>query len=324
MTPPAILLGHADLERLLEPRALLEELRAALIAYDGVPAPRGQRPWSPIPSAAKHSVAVVFPGLVPGIPAYTVKINAKLPDARPSVRGLIALMDLETGALLAVMDSVVITRLRTALVGALAAQALARKQVRSVAVIGAGVQGRAQLRALRMVRDFRSVQVFDSHPANAAVLISELRDEFAVPMTMARAVREAVRDADVVITCTWATSPIVLDDMIAKGTHITAVGADAPGKAELDAALIRRSRFVCDDIDLAVDMGAVAGAGLGREAVHGTLGAVLAGKTPGRSSEDEITVFGSVGLPCQDLPAAWMAYRRASTNPDATFSFHGA
>jgi len=324
MTPPAILLGDADLERLLEPRALLEELRSALIAYDAVPAPRGQRPWSAIPAAANHSVAVVFPGLVPGIPAYTVKINAKLPDARPSVRGLIALMDLETGALLSVMDSVVITRLRTALVGALAAQALARKQVHSVAVIGAGVQGRAQLRALRMVRDFRSVRVFDSRPANAAALVAELRDELGVPMTVARDVREAVRDADVVITCTWATSPIVLDDMIAKGTHITAVGADAPGKAELDAALIRRSRFVCDDVNLAVDMGAIAGAGLGRDAVHGTLGAVLAGKTPGRSNDAEITVFGSVGLPCQDLPAAWMAYRLASTNPNATFSFHGA
>jgi ornithine cyclodeaminase len=324
MTPPAILLGDADLERLLEPRALLEELRSAMIAYDGVPAPRSQRPWSAIPSAANHSVAVVFPGLVPGIPAYTVKINAKLPDARPSVRGLIALMDLETGALLSVMDSVVITRLRTALVGALAAQALARKQVHSVAVIGAGVQGRAQLRALRLVRDFRSVRVFDSRPASAAALVAELRDEFAVPMTVASDVREAVRDADVVITCTWATSPIVLDDMIAKGTHITAVGADAPGKAELDAALIRRSRFVCDDVDLAVDMGALAGAGLGRDAVHGTLGAVLAGKTPGRSRDDEITVFGSVGLPCQDLPAAWMAYRLASTSQSATFPFHAA
>jgi len=324
MTPPAILLSDADLERLLDPPVLMEELRSALIAYDAVPAPRGQRPWSAIPSVSKHSVAVVFPGLVPGIPAYTVKINAKLPDARTSVRGLIALMDLETGALLSVMDSVIITRLRTALVGALAAQALARPQIDAVAVIGAGVQGRAQLRALRMVRDFRSVRVFDSRPANAVALVAELRDELGVPLTVATDVREAVRDAGVVITCTWATAPIVLSEMIANGTHITAVGADAPGKAELDAALIRRSRFVCDDVDLAVDMGAIAGAGLGREAVHGTLGAVLAGTTTGRSSQDEVTVFGSVGLPCQDLPAAWMAYRRAAAASPTTFPFHRA
>ena len=113
---------------------------------------RGRRAHSAIPGAAPHSVMVVFPGLVPGIPAYTVKVNAKLPESAPSVRGLISLHDLETGELLAVMDSIAITRIRTALVGALAARALARSTIATVAVIGAGVQGRAQLRALRLVR----------------------------------------------------------------------------------------------------------------------------------------------------------------------------
>jgi ornithine cyclodeaminase/alanine dehydrogenase-like protein (mu-crystallin family) len=320
----AILLSAADLDRLLEPRALMEQLRSAMIAYDAVPGPRAQRPWSHIPSKTEHSVAIVFPGLVPGIPAYTVKLNAKMPDTRPSVRGLIALIDLETGALLSVMDSVVITRLRTALVGALAAQVLARKHVDAVAVIGAGVQGRAQLRALRMVRDFKTVRVYDSRPANAEALVAELNDELGVSMSVARDVRGAVRGANIVITATWATTPIVTSDMIDAGTHITAVGADAHGKAELDAALIRRSRFVCDDADLAVNMGALAGVGLGHDAIHGTLGAVLGGRVSARESEDDITVYGSVGLACQDLPAAWMAYRTAATHPSATFDFHQA
>jgi ornithine cyclodeaminase/alanine dehydrogenase-like protein (mu-crystallin family) len=320
----AILLSAADLERLLEPRALMKELRAAMIAYDTVEAPRAKRTHSKIPASTPHSVSIVFPGLVPGIPAYTVKLNSKRPGARPFVRGLIALLDLETGALLAVMDSVVITRLRTALVGALAADALARQRVDSVAVIGAGVQGRAQLRALRLVRDFRSVRVFDLQPENARALVTELRDELGVSMDVASGVREAVRDANVVITGTWATSPLVFDDMIAPGTHITAIGADEQGKAELEAALIRRARFVCDDADLAVDMGALAGVGLGHDAIHGTLGAVLGGRVTGRSSENDITIYGSVGLACQDLPAAWMAYRAAATHPGATFSFYEA
>src|SRR5437773_1578474 len=222
MSQPAVLLGASDIHRLLDHRELLDQLRIAMCAYatSGIPA---RRAHSPIPGAAPHSVMIVFPGLVPGIPAYTVKINAKLPTSRPSVRGLIALVALDTGELLAVMDSIKITEVRTALVGALAAQALARSSVDTIA----------------------------------------------------------------------------------------AIGADEPGKAELDADLIGGSRFVCDDPDLAVEMGALAGVGLGRDAIHASLGEVLSGTASGRSSDDEITIFGSVGLPCQDLPAAWMAFRKA-------------
>ena len=110
--------------------------------------------------------------------------------------------------------------------------------------------------------------------------------------------------------------------MIADGTHITAIGADEPGKAELDADLIRRSLFVCDDVELALEMGALNGARLGRDAIHATLGDVLNGTRPGRTADDQITIFGSVGLPCQDLPAAWMAYQKAREGKPATFDFH--
>jgi len=321
MATPAVLFSASDLERLLEPRALLGELRNAMIAHDADPT-RGLRAHSHIPAATPHSVSIVFPGLVPGIPAYTVKLNAKRPGATPYVRGLIALLDLETGALLSVMDSVVITRLRTALVGALSAEALSRPRIRSVAVVGAGVQGRAQLRALKLVRNFESVRVFDSVSANADAMAVELDGELGASLSVASSARAAVDGADVVIVATWARSPVIRDDMIAPGTHITAVGADEPGKAELDAALIRRARFVCDDIGLAASMGALAGAGLGADAAHATLGAVLAGRAAGRTDDEQVTVFGSVGLPCQDLPAAWMAWRRARTERSATFSFH--
>jgi len=318
-----ILLSAHDLDQLLEPRALLDDLRAAMIAYAEPGALPGLRAHSAIPATAPHSVMMVFPGLVPGIPAYTVKVNAKRPTATPSVRGLIALIDLESGALLAVMDSIVITRLRTALVGALAADALARQSISTVGVLGAGVQGRAQLRALRLVRNFESVRVYDTHPDRSEALVNELRPELGVEMTVASNVEAAVRGADVVIAATWATKPIVFKKMINPGTHITAIGADEPGKAELDADLITSSRFVCDDATLAVSMGALAGAKLGAGAVHATLGEVLAGRKAGRSSDKEVTIFGSVGLPCQDLPCAWMAYRRAqSAKEPSTFDFH--
>jgi ornithine cyclodeaminase/alanine dehydrogenase-like protein (mu-crystallin family) len=322
MHDPAILLSASDVARLLDHRELLGQLRAAMCAYaaGGVP---GKRTHSPIPASAPHSVMIVFPGLVPGIPAYTVKINAKLPESSPSVRGLIALNDLETGRLLAVMDSIRITEVRTALVGALAADALARKTIETVAVIGAGVQGRAQLRALRLVRSFDAVRVYDSVTGRAQKLIDDLRGEIPVAFSTAASVEQAVANADLVITATWAKTPIISRGMIAPGTHITAIGADEPGKAELDRELISDALFVCDDRELAVEMGALAGVGLKSEAIHATLGEVLAGTRPGRSSEGNITIFGSVGLPCQDLPAAWMAFQKArSSNEATTFDFH--
>jgi ornithine cyclodeaminase/alanine dehydrogenase-like protein (mu-crystallin family) len=291
-------------------------------AYATVSQPRGRRAYSPIPGSSPHTVMVVFPGLVPGIPAYTMKINAKLPESVPSVRGLISLHDLVTGELLAVMDSIAITRVRTALVGALAAQALAREQIEAVAVIGAGVQGRAQLRALRLVRDFTRVRVFDHDERRARALIGDLEGEMPVEFTVAHTIREASAKADVIITATWAHEPFLTRAMVAPGTHITAVGADEPGKAELDAGLILASRFVCDDEELAVEMGALAGVGLGHSAIHASLGQVLAGTRPGRQSETDVTIFGSVGLACQDLPAAWMAYQKARATERTRFDFH--
>jgi ornithine cyclodeaminase/alanine dehydrogenase-like protein (mu-crystallin family) len=319
MPEPALLLGASQIRALIDPPRLLEELRQAMRAYASADQPRGKRSHSRIPSDKPHSVMIVFPGLVPGIPAYTVKINAKLPESVPSVRGLIALHDLETGALLAVMDSIAITAIRTGLVGGLAADALARQSIDTVAMIGAGTQGREQLRALRLVRAFARVRVYDTDRTRAERLSRELAD-LGASITIASGVAEAVRGADVVITATWAKRPIITRDMIAPGTHITAIGADEPGKAELDRALIAAAKFVCDDTDLAVEMGALAGVGLGRDAVHCTLGDALNG-TRVRTSDDDITVFGSVGLPCQDLPAAWMAYKKSRAT-GTHFSFH--
>jgi ornithine cyclodeaminase/alanine dehydrogenase-like protein (mu-crystallin family) len=319
----ALLLSASDVRGSLDRRALLESLREAMKAYASGTQPRAKRTHSAIPARAPHSVMIVFPGFVPGIPAYTVKINAKLPQSVPSVRGLISLHDLETGTVLAVMDSIAITAIRTALVGALAADALARESIRTVAVIGAGVQGREQLRALRLLRTFDSVRVFDTHPERAAALIDEMRRELEVEFTHAKSVGDAVQRADVVVTATWAKHAFLTRAMITPGAHITAIGADEPGKAELDRELLQAATFVCDDPDLAVEMGALAGVGLGHDAIHASLGEVLSGAKSGRTNDDEITVFGSVGLACQDLPAAWMAYQKAVESRAAVFDFHG-
>jgi ornithine cyclodeaminase len=255
---------------------------------------------------------VVYPGLIDGIPAFTVKVNAKIPGAARSVVGSIHLADLETGAVLAIMDSVVITAERTALAGAVAADILARRDTPRVAVIGAGVQGEAQVRALQHVRRVERVDVVDAIPERAAAYAERVGPALGVDVVVRDRVADAVRDADVIITATWSKTPFLARGMVREGVHITAVGADEPAKGEVDAGLIASSLFVCDDRDLAATMGAVAGAGLGRDAIHAELGEIIAGVKRGRTREDQITIFGTVGLAFQDLAACWQVYQRAT------------
>jgi len=254
---------------------------------------------------------VVYPGLIDGIPAFTVKVNTKIPGAARSVIGSIHLADLETGAVLAIMDSVVITAERTALAGALAADVLARRDAPRVAVIGAGVQGEAQVRALQLVRRVERVDVVDLIADRAHAYADRVTKALGIEVIVQDRVADAVRDADVIITATWSKTPFLTRSMVKDGVHITAVGADEPAKGEVDAQLIAASLFACDDRDLAARMGAIAGAGLGPEAIHAELGEIIAALKPGRTSDRQITIFGTVGLAFQDLAAAWQVYGRA-------------
>jgi ornithine cyclodeaminase/alanine dehydrogenase-like protein (mu-crystallin family) len=319
----ALLLNASLVDRLIDDEKLLVALREAMSSYVPETGIRGQRAHSALPGMPPKSTMVIFPGLIPGISAYTVKVNAKLPHATPSVLGLVSLHDIDTGNVLAVMDSIVITARRTALVGALAADVLARDRLDRVAVIGAGTQGRAQLRALQLVRNFDRVRAFDTDATRARRFAEEMTVELNVPVEIATTVADTVAGADLIITATWAKTPFLSLDMVKPGAHITAVGADEPGKGELSASLLLGSRFVADDDLLALEMGALAGAGLGRSALAATLGEVLRGEKPGRSHDRDITVFGSVGLPCQDLATAWLVFQRARKEGLGTsFAFH--
>lgn len=308
---PTLLLSAADIRRLLDREALLRALRDAFAGYSTRKVIPALRAGSPLPGPGGRTVMIVFPGIIDGIPAFTVKVNTKIPGAARSVVGSMNLTDLETGEVLAIMDSIVVTAERTALAGALAADVLARRDVPRVAVIGAGVQGEAQVRALQLVRRVERVDVVDSVPARAEAYAARVGPALGVEVVVHRDVPAAVRDADVIITATWSKQPFLTRAMVRDGVHITAVGADEPAKGEVDAGLIASSLFVCDDRDLATSMGAIAGAGLAADAIHAELGEVIAGVKRGRVRADEITIFGSVGLAFQDLAAAWQVYNRA-------------
>jgi ornithine cyclodeaminase len=306
-----LILTRSEVEQALSPAALLDALRSGFSAYSTQRSIDAMRVPVPLPQQRPGASGMLLaPGLVTGIPAYSVKVHAKFPGMHPAIQGVLILHDLETGEPLAILESSYLTALRTGLAGALGADVLALPDARCVAIIGAGVQARSQLAGLRMVREITSVQVFDSS-LEAAQRFALDRTCAGLRVAVADSVEGALPGADIVITSTWARQPFLFRRHLYPGLHITTLGPDQPGKCEVAAEALTAARVVVDDRKLAVEMGAVGGAGLGAAAIQAELGEVISGLKPGRETPDQVTVFGSVGLAFQDLAAGWLAYNEA-------------
>jgi len=308
-TPKTLLLTRTDVRSLLDPMALVAPMCEAFVAYSATPDGRALRARSTLPGPG--TATVLFPGTAPGVPAYSVKVHAKFPAQDPAIRGVLCLHDLATGALLAVMDSTHLTAVRTGIAGAVAADVLARPDGDTVAVVGAGLQGTHQLRALAALRTLRYVSVYDIVPERAEAFAAAMAAELHLPVTLAPSVADAVAGASIVLAATWSKAPFILPGMLGPGAHVTTLGPDEPGKAEVDARVILDALFVCDDRALAVELGALRGAGLGLDAVGAELGEVIGGTHPGRMSLEQTTIYGGVGLAFQDTIAAWQVYQAA-------------
>ncbi len=270
---------------------------------------RAKRVRSDLPGPG--TATVLFPGSMPGSPIYTVKVHAKFPAQRPAIRGVLCLHSSETGELLAVMDSTHLTGIRTGLSGALAAHVLARADASSVAVIGCGEQGRYQLTALAALRPISAVRAYDVADEASRKYCEEMSRTLQLSVEPADSPAQALSNADIALVATWARTPFITHGMLRSGTHVTTLGADEPAKAEVSREAIESSAFFCDDRALACEMGALGGVGLPVSAVSAELGEVLAGDHPGRSSPEEITIYGGVGLAFQDAVCASAVYAAA-------------
>jgi alanine dehydrogenase len=236
----------------------------------------------------------------------------------PVVMGTYVLASQETGMPVAILAATHLTALRTGAASAVATRYLARRDATTVGLVGAGVQARFQLEAMAEVMD-RITRVFvwgpDSDRQRRDRLIEQLRAE--LPAVEIRGVEEPTEaaSADVVCTTTPSTSPLVPDEALSPGAHINAVGADGPGKQELDPAILRRARVVVDEWVLACHGGEIkvplARGEITEAGIAGSLSEVVTGTIPGRTSDEEITVFDSTGLALEDLAVASLAYRRA-------------
>jgi ornithine cyclodeaminase len=296
----AVLAGHARGETYLP-------LRSVMIPPDAAGFMGLMPGWSRGRGAGAAAFALKAVCIMPGNPARGL-------DAH---QGLVTLFDGETGEPTAILDASAITAVRTAAVTAVATSVLARPDATTLALLGAGTQARAHLRALAGVRAFEQVRVYAPTTAHAQDLAQQA-GAAAGQVTVAASAQEAVRDADVVVTVTSSREPVLRREWLAPGAHVNAVGASSPQARELDTATVAASALYCDsreslrneagEFRLAVEQGLIAG----EEHVRAELGEVLAGLAAGRGDAGELTLFRSLGLAVEDLAAAQCAVAAAA------------
>jgi ornithine cyclodeaminase/alanine dehydrogenase-like protein (mu-crystallin family) len=310
------ILRHDDVIAALPPDACADAMAEVLAAHA-----RGEAQM-PLRSLVRFEGAAGFMGLMPGWrggeePVFALKSLCLMPGnpARglDTHQGTVTLFDGTTGVPTAILDASAVTAVRTAAVSAVATRTLAREDARVLAILGAGVQGRAHLTALVGVREFEEVRVYSPTEAHARAL-APAGDGAA---RVASSAEDAVRGADVVVTATSAREPVLRRVWLAPGAHVNAVGASTPSVRELDVETVAACVLFCDSREslrneageyrLALEEGAISG----ENHVRGELGEVLAGSAPGRLDAGELTVFRSLGLAVEDLAAARCAVTRA-------------
>ena len=234
----------------------------------------------------------------------------------PNILGLILLCDASNGRPLAVMDSIDITILRTGATAALAAKYLARPDSSTLTICGCGNQGRIQLLAmLQVLPGIRQVYAWDANADTARDFANRMSSELPGPVDVVEDVRTAARASDVIVTCTPARSFYLHREDIRPGTFIAAVGADSPGKQELEPALVASSKLVVDVLEQCARIGelqhALAANLMTLDQVHGELGRVVTGQIPGRQTDEETILFDTTGSAIQDTAAAVLVYEKA-------------
>ena len=234
----------------------------------------------------------------------------------PTVMALIELVEPKNGRPLALLDGTMITSFRTGAASAVATKYLARKDSRVLGIIGAGVQSQTQINAISKIINIEEVNVFDADKKASERLTKFVADKgISSKVLIKDNAKEAVIKADIVITVTPSRAPIVFADWLKEGVHINAIGADAPGKQELDPEILRKGKIVVDDVEQTVHSGEInypiSKGILTKEDIYAELGDIIVGNKEGRTSDSEITVFDSTGLAILDVAVGNMIYQKA-------------
>jgi len=307
----------AQVEALLDYPGCIAAMRAAMIALSS-----GKRaqPLRQIWPVGDGEMWGIMPGDLSALSTFGAKLVSVFHDpdrpGRTRHLGVVIAFDGVTGAVSCIADAEPITKIRTACATAAATDALARADAQVLAIFGGGVQAEAHLRALPLVRKFREILLWGRSPEKARALAEAMSGLIGQPITSIADGADAARRADVICTVTSSPEPVLFDDWVKPGTHINLVGSSMLGPVEVDSALVARARYVADYRPGALAQGAELAAARAAGAIDDgyavlEIGEVLAGRIAGRESDDQVTVYKSLGHVAQDLAAADYLQRRS-------------
>jgi len=320
-----LVLSEKDVKKLL---TIEEVMEAVELAFSEKALARVQLPFKPYVFYRKYNGDLrAMQSYLEELDISAVKVVSMHPENRakhnlPTVMATLIVVDPKNGAPIAIMGATWITDIGTGAAGGVAVKYLARKTPKTLGLIGAGAQARTQLLTmLSLYGKLGEVRVWSRTKETREAFIEEMKPACRGKVERMVAVEEAeiaVRGADILITTTSSRAPLIIDDWISPGTHINCMGADAPGRQELDPAILKRAKIVVDDKEQAFYTGEInvpmSQGKLKPKDVWGELGEIVAGVKQGRTSDNEVTIFVSTGLAIQDAVTANIAYKKAMVN----------
>jgi alanine dehydrogenase len=313
----ALLLSRKDVEHVLTP---IEAVRAVENAYREVGLGTAIVPSRLRVDMDRYSGNIlVMPAYLTGANALGTKlVTTHLDNHRlglPTVIGTIILNDPENGCPLAILDGTYITAIRTGAAGAVAAKYLSREDSSTVTLAGTGVQGRMQIIALNEVRRIKKVFAYDVDAQRCREFVAEMKKHVDADFAVTDNLENAVRESDIVVTATTSSNPIIKGEWLSTGCHVTGIGSHTPDARELDEEVMKKaSKIVLDtwDAKKVGDLAFPISKGILREEdIYSDIGTIVAGRKPGRTSANEITVFKSVGTAAADVSSALRTYQLA-------------
>ncbi len=236
----------------------------------------------------------------------------------PNILGVIILFDGENGYPVCIAESVEITIKRTGAATAVAAKYLARQDSKTATICGCGVQGEIQLESIKAVLPIERAFAYDLDQSKAEAYAAAMSRRISIEVQPERDLAKALSQSDVVVTCTPTKNYFLLSKDVKPGTFIAAVGTDSPEKQELEASLLPGNKVVVDILDQCVEVGdlhhAIEAGLMTKDDVHGGIGDVIIGNIPGRTTDEEITIYDATGTALQDVAAAALCFEKAAQN----------
>ncbi len=315
-----VLAGH-DIRRLLDLDALIDALAAAMADLSAGQASAPDRIAAFVPE--HDGLLAAMPGYVPSREALVSKLVTLYPRNAgtdiPTHQATIAMFDPRTGSPTALLDGTEITTVRTGAASALSVRLLAREDAAVVAIVGTGVQARSHARAVVRVRPISEIRIAGRDPGKAGVLARDLAEELGLPVRAAASYQDALDGADVVCATTHAKEPVVRREWLAPGAHVTSVGYNPAGRELDDQTVV--DALVCVESRHAVLAPEPAGSNdltqpirdglISPQHIHAELGELVSGTKSGRTSEEQLTLYKSVGVAVQDAAAAALVLAKA-------------